>query len=130
MSYVELRQAPVLPSATESFRTWREGRLQHLEFALALYAFGTATLIGLWAIAVKILSLWAELAVWIVSASTALGVRDFERPDILATTDPTYIFIMTRLPLGIAVVSALAAMTNLGLSLRRRNAGECGTDSH
>jgi hypothetical protein len=50
-------------------------------------------------IAGKTLPLWAELAVWIATALTALGVIDFERPDIVATTDPTYIFITIRLPL-------------------------------
>ncbi len=114
MEFVQLWRGPIPAWATESFRTWREARLHHLELALTLYALGTATLGALGAVAAKILPAWAELVVWIVAAGTALEVSIFERPYISATTDPTYTFIMVRVTLTIAVVATVAALISLG----------------
>ncbi len=121
IEFVELRRAPVLPSATTSFRTWREGRLRHLQLALGLYALGTAALGGLGAVAAKVVPLWAELVVWIITAFTALEITGFERPDIGARTDPAYIFIMISLPLAVVAIAALGATINIGSLLLREN---------
>jgi len=91
---------------------------------LVLYVLGAVALGGLGAVVGKILPLWGELVVWIVTGLTALEVAALERPGISEYTDSIYIFVMIRLPVGIVLVAALAAITNLGMLLRRRYAGE------
>jgi len=115
---LELLRAPVPSWATESFRTSRV-HLQHLEIALALYALGLLALAGLVAISAKVLPLWGELLLWVVTATSALGVSAFWGPSISPNTDPTFAFILVRIPLMIAAVAGVATLTSLaGLVMR------------
>ena len=119
VEFLELLRAPVPSWATESFRTSRAAHLQHLEIALTLYALGLLALGGLVAIGAKVLPLWGELLFWVVTATTALGVSAFWGPSISPNTDPTFAFIVVRIPLMIAAVAGIATLTSLaGLVIR------------
>ena len=113
INFVELWRSPVPISATENFRLWREAKLHHLEIALTLYALGLLALGGLAAVAAKVLPVWTELLLWLVTVSTALSIRAFWEPSVIPSTDPTAAFIIVRLPGLIAVLAGLAAIMSL-----------------
>ena len=117
VEFVQLRDAPVPAWATDSFRTSHERRLQELESALTLYILGTASLGGLAALASKILPALAEIPVWSLTAVTAFWISEFQRPLIGAKTSPTYIVLMIWVPMGIAAIAAMEALTGIALLL-------------
>src|SRR5438309_9329157 len=102
IEFVELQHDPA-PWGTESYHIDRERRLGRVESALVLYALGIIALSGLGAIVIKVFPWWADLAIWIVTAATGVGIAQFERPIIGPGTDPVYSTIMISLPLGIAI---------------------------
>jgi hypothetical protein len=114
LEFVDLLRAPVPRWATTNFLISRETHLRHLELALSLYALALLALGGFAAIAAKVLPLWGELLLWIMAAGTALSISNFWRPSISPSTDPTFIFIIVRLPLVIAAAAVVGAVVTLG----------------
>ena len=119
IEFVELQHDPA-PWGTASYHMDRERRLGRVESALILYALGIFALAGLGAIVVKVVPWWAELAIWITTTATCVGIAQFVRPIIGPRTDPVYSAIMVSLPLGIAITCALAALMSAGSQLLRK----------
>ena len=119
IEFGELQHDPA-PWGTESYHIDRERRLGRVESALILYALGTFSLSGLGAIIIKVFPWWAELAIWIMTAATCVGIAQFVRPLIGPRTDPVYSAIMISLPLGIAITCALAVLMSVGSQLLRK----------
>ena len=120
IEFGQLQHDPA-PWGTESYHIDRERHLGRVKSALILYAFGTFALSGLGAIVIKIFPWWAELAVWIMTAATGVGIARFVKPLVGPTTDPVYSAIMIYMPLGIAITCALAAVMSLGSQLLRKD---------
>jgi len=120
IEFGQLQHDPA-PWGTESYHIDRERHLGRVKSALILYAFGTFALSGLAAIVIKIFPWWAELAVWIMTSATGVGIARFVKPLVGPTTDPVYTAIMIYMPLGIAITCALAAVMSLGSQLLRKD---------
>jgi hypothetical protein len=118
--FVELQHDPA-PWGTASYHEDRERRLERVESALVLYALGILALSGLGAIVGKLFRWWFELAIWIVTAATCLGIVQFQKPLIGPTTNSVYLVTMIYLPTGIAITSALAAIVVCGSQFVRKN---------
>src|SRR5882724_11987778 len=119
IEFGQLQHDPA-PWGTESYHIDRERPLGRVKSALILYAFGTFAL-RLAAIVIKIFPWWAELAVWIMTVATGVGIARFVKPLVGPTTDPVYSAIMIYMPLGIAITCALAAVMSLGSQLLRKD---------
>jgi hypothetical protein len=119
--FIELRHDPA-PRGTAAYHEDRERRLGRVETALVLYSLGIIALSGLGTIVGKIFRWWVELAIWIVTAATCLGIAQFQRPLIGPSTSSVYLAIMIYLPTGIAITSILAAIVLIGSQFLRKNA--------
>jgi len=73
MEFVDLQHDPA-PWGTASYHEGREQRMEHVRLALILYALGTLSLAGFWAIVAAVLPWWLESAAWSLAAVTAFGV--------------------------------------------------------
>ncbi|HYX68715.1 MAG TPA: hypothetical protein VE825_06255 [Terriglobales bacterium] len=118
MEFVELQRDPA-PGATLSYYDSREHQRQRAEAALLLYALGTVALVGLGAIAAKLLPWWAEMAGWTLTAVAGFEVARFLRPLVGPRTDPAFVFMTMTMPLSVAVVAAAAACLTLTLRVAR-----------
>ena len=122
LEFAELQHDPA-PWGTRSYHVGRAQRLERVQLALLLNALGTVSLCGLVAIVAKALPWWAELATWSVIAVTGLGFARFEIP-IMPGTNPAYLLMTVYLPLGIAVIAAVAVVFTFGSQVQRKLAAE------
>jgi hypothetical protein len=118
MEFSELQHNPG-PAGTASYHEYRALRLKRVKFALLLYALGTVSLCGLWAIVARVLPWWADLAGWFVTTLTGVGVVWFDSVDAVPGTDPAYIIMTVYLPLGVAAIATIAVMVLSGSRLLR-----------
>lgn len=86
----------------------RDSRFLRLVWALTLYFFGILALLGLTGNAfLKRSSLHLERVAWICSIIVGISLPFFEVSGIGGDTDRVFVFIVMRLPIFIAVISAL-----------------------
>jgi hypothetical protein len=127
MEFAELQHDPA-PWGTPSYhvlprRSRAAPRASEARLVLLLYALGTVSLYWLVTIVAKTLPWWAELATWSVIAVTGLGIARFEIP-IMPGSNPAYVFMTVYLPLGIAVIAAVAVVLTFSSQVQRKLAAE------
>src|SRR5215469_13328507 len=79
MEFRELQHDPA-PWGTASYHADRAQRRERVRLALVLYALGTISLCGLYAIVASILPWWVQTVIWIITFLTALQITRFETP--------------------------------------------------
>jgi hypothetical protein len=109
----KLQLEPAHPEGTESYLMDRARRRDRLIHALAIYALGTASLVGLSVVALGGYSRKIDATSWILSAVTGVAIAQFEQPLIGPSTDNGYVLIVTYLPLGISFVAGTAGLITL-----------------
>ncbi len=114
--FAELQHDPA-PWGTPSYHQGRAERLQRVEAALLLYGLGTVCLVGLSAVVAETLPWILELLTWAVTALTALGIAQFEKP-IMPGTALAYLIATVYIPAAIAALAAALAIARFGWKIR------------
>jgi len=122
LEFADLRQDPY-PGGSQSYHQDRARRLASTRQALALYAFGAASQIGLCLIIAGRGSRALHLAAWTLAAVTGFGIAQFERPHIDSSTDPAFTIMTVHIPSGIAAFSAAAALATVVPLIAERRRG-------
>lgn len=103
------------PDGTASYLADRRRLFVQWHLATGLYVLGTAALVGLALIATQRASRRLQVAVWILTGVTGLGVAGFERPKIAFHMKSAYAIMAIWLPLAITGMSIVGLGLTMGL---------------
>jgi hypothetical protein len=103
------------PDGSASYLADRRRLFVQWHLATGLYVLGTASLVGLWSIAMQRTSRRLQVAFWVLAGVTGLGVAGFERPKIGSDTANAYATMAMWLPLAIAGISIVGLVVTMRL---------------